>query len=240
MQQSAAGAESEWGDVLLAVAEQLKTPLTVIARQAELGELGEHPGAAHMQIMRTQADAALQLVDSYLLGLELLRGQTSLELEPVSVSSTLQDTAHALDRFAKQYNVEIAVDVAGKYQPVIAHGRGLRAALLSLGFGLVEAQMANAARGTRVTLAVHRTAQGIAAGVYGQNSTLNAAAWRRAVELCGRAPQPLIGLAAGTGAGLFVADTILRSMESGLQAGTHRRQRGLAAVFQTSRQLQFV
>jgi len=58
MQQTAATAGTEWSDLLLAVAEQLKVPLTIIARQAELGEIAEQP--AVWQLVRTQADAALQ------------------------------------------------------------------------------------------------------------------------------------------------------------------------------------
>lgn len=242
MQQSAGEAGAEWDGLLLAVAEQLKTPLTIIARQAELGEIAERPGGMETQVVRTQAEAALQLVDSYLLGLELMRGQTALQLEPVSLSSTLVDAAHALTRFARQYGVDIAVEVAGRYEPVMAHARGLRAALLSLGFGMVEAQTVPAAgrRAQRLTLAVHRTPHGIIAGVYGNNDTLNAEAWRRALKLCGRAPQPFTGLSSGTGAGLFVAHTILKSMASGLRVGTRNHERGLAATFQPSQQLSFV
>jgi hypothetical protein len=240
VQQSAAIAGTEWGDLLLAVAEQLKVPLTIIARQAELGGIVEQPGS--MQLVRTQADAALQLVDSYLLGLELLRGQTVLELEPVSVSSTLLDAAHALTGFAKQYGVDIAVDVPGAQPLVMAHSRGLYAALLSLGFGLIEAPALDAGRrhAPRLTLAARRTPHGIIAGVYGSNNALHASAWYKALQLCGRAPQPFTGLSAGTGAGLFVAHTILKSMESGLRVGARHRERGLAATFKTSQQLRFV
>lgn len=243
MQRAADGAGTEWGDLLLAIAEQLKVPLTIIARQAELGEMVGQPGVMQARMVHTQADAALQLVDSYLLGLELMRGQTQLQLEPVSIASTLMDTAHALSRFAKEYGVDVTLDVRGRYEPVMAHARGLHSALLSLGFGLVEAQQCRSASSvavSRVTLAVRRTYRGISAGVYAGNDVLAVASWRRALELCGRAPQPLPGLSSGTGAGLFVADTILRSMSSGLRVGTHHHDRGLAATFQPSSQLQFV
>jgi hypothetical protein len=240
MQHAAAVAGTEWGDLLSAVAEQLKVPLTVISRQAELceltGRLDDTP-----QLMRTQADAALQLVDSYLLGLELLRGQTSLELEPVSVSSTLVDTAHALTRFAKQYDVAVDVVVGGKYEPVMAHARGLRAALLSLGFGMIEAMAGGDDGQSRcLKLATHKTPHGIITGVYGAGDSLQAGQWRTALQLMGHAQQPFTGLSASTGAGLFVADTIFKGMASQLRVGLWQRQRGLAATLQPSRQLQLV
>ena len=55
--------------LLVSVAEQLKVPLTQIARRAELGEARILPIDA--RAVHTEATAALALVDSYLLSLEL-------------------------------------------------------------------------------------------------------------------------------------------------------------------------
>jgi hypothetical protein len=228
-------------DLLLSVAEQLKVPLTTIARQAELGQVFE-PGQADAEAIRTQATAALTLVDSYLLGLELLREQTELELEPVSVSSLLADTAHELDRFAKHYDVELELVTAGRYGPVMSHSRGLKAALLSLGFTLVEAEAAGEQRRhrRRVVLATHRTPHGIVTGLYGNYEALTADRWRTALRLVGRARQPITAFGVGSSAGLFVADTIFRSMHTRLRVGQYQHGRGLAATLQPSQQLSLV
>lgn len=233
-------ARPEANELLVAVAEQLKVPLAIIARQAELGSLTGEPGLVGAATIATQADAALLLVDSYLLGLELLRRQTQLELEPVSVSSLLVDTAHNLYGFARQYGVEVEVEAAGKYGPAMSNARGLKAVLLSLGFALVEAQAATDQHlPKRVVLATHRTPQGIVTGMYATHQIVSAAAWRRALVLCGKARQPYVELGAGS-AGLFVADTILRSMDSRLRVGRYLRRGGLAATLQSSRQLRLV
>jgi hypothetical protein len=241
------GVRPEANALLVSVAEQLKVPLAIIARQAELGSLsGGRP--LDPGVISTQADAALMLVDSYLLGLELLRTQTQLELEPVSVSSLMVDAAHDLHGFARQYGVTVEIETAGKYGPVMSNPRGLKAALLSLGFVLVEAQSAEGGLGLqdgakkpgRVLLAAHRTPHGIVAGMYGTNQTVSADAWRRAQALVGKAAQPLTALGGGTAAGLFVADTILRSMDSRLRVGRYLHRGGLAATLQPSRQLQLV
>jgi hypothetical protein len=230
----------EANELLKSVAEQLKVPLAIIARHAELGGLQD--GAVDAATIATQADAALLLVDSYLLGLELLRTQTQLELEPVSVSSLLVDTAHDLYGFARQYGVEVDLESAGRFGPVMGNARGLKAALLSLGFVLVEAQAAACSEGggARVLLATHRTPHGIVAGMYGATQTVTAEAWRRAQALCGKANQPFMALGGGTAAGLFVADTILRSMDSRLRVGRYAHANGLAATLQPSQQLQLV
>lgn len=233
-------ARPEANELLVSVAEQLKVPLAIIARQAELRELTGSESSMDVAIIAAQADAALILVDSYLLGLELLQSQTRLELEPVSVSSMLVDAAHELHGFARQYGITVEMETAGRYGPVMSNPRGLKAALLSLGFALIEAQAAAAEDVPhKVVLATHRTPHGIITGIYGSQS-VTMDAWRRALTLCGKASQPLTGLSSGSSAGLFVADAILRSMDSRLRPGRYLRRGGLAATLQPSRQLQLV
>jgi hypothetical protein len=241
MEMSEGGQAVQADSLLLSIAEHLKVPLTAIARQAELGQLTGRVELTDASAISTQATAALTLVDSYLLGLELMSRQAELELEPVSVSSMLMDTAHDLDRFARHYQVQLEVEVGGKFGPVMSNPRGLRAALLSLGFALVEAQAAQDMQGPRrVVMATHRTPRGIVTGIYGQYESLSAERWRAALGLAGKARQPITSLMPGSGAGLFVADTILRSMDTHLRVGRYLHQRGLAATLQPSRQLQFV
>jgi len=235
---SLAGGETT--DVLRSVAEQLKVPLTIIARQAELGQKLGGTSPQDLQAMQVQANTALTLVDCYLLGLALSQGQARLELEPVSLSSVITSAAQDLYHLARQHNVELEVQVAGKYEPVMANQRGLKAALTSLGYGLLETAATQANRRHYLTFAVHRTPHGLVAGVYGQYKELEAREWRTALKLCGQASQPFVGLCAGSGAGLFVADTILRSMTTQLRVGRHQKEAGLAATFQPSGQLTLV
>ncbi|HEY8999328.1 MAG TPA: hypothetical protein VIM53_03340 [Candidatus Saccharimonadales bacterium] len=228
--------------LLRSVAEQLKLPLTVIARQAELGACSELPTTAMMSAIQAQSDVALRLVDSYLLGLQLAEEQTELALEPVSVAATLVDVAEDLRALAKLYQVQLEVVVDGKYAPVMAHARGFRAALLSLGYELIEAHAATNGPSTheRLAFAVHRTPHGVVAGLYGKFEALNAAQWRKSLELCGRARQAAPNLTAGSGAGLFVAETLFSAMDTRVRVGRFHKKIGLAATLQSSRQLQLV
>ncbi len=221
--------------LLRSVAEQLKLPLTIIARRAELGEMLGEAGVTDFAAMRLQATLALGLVDSYLLGLQLADGQTQLDIEPVSVSSLLVEAAHELQAVAKQYDVHIEVALAGKYGPVMANRRGLKAALMSLGYALLGAQPTAEKR--RMVLAAHRTAHGITAGMYGPFDGLNAGSWRQALTLVGKARQPFGTLSGDGGAGLFVAETILQAMETRLRVGKHDNRYGLATTLQPSQQL---
>jgi len=225
-------------ELLASVAEQLKVPLTTIARQAELSQLTDQ--AMDAGLLQTQATVALTLVDSYLLGLQLLEAQGSLALEPVSVASTLYEVAHQLHGFARTYGVTLDLTIDGRYEPVMAHRAGLCAALTSLGYALVEAQAAQSAGGRRLHFAVHRGAGGIVAGLYGSYESLGSAQLRSALALCGRARQPFTALAATSSAGIFVADTILQAMTTRLRVARHQHQTGLAATLLPSHQLQLV
>lgn len=238
MQENQTVLEGTTPSLLRSVAEQLKLPLATIARQAELAELTGDLSGVDVATLQTQAVAALALVDSYLLGLQLAEGQTELALEPVSVSSLLVDVAHELDKFAKQHGAGLQLHIAGRYEPVMAHQAGLRSALLTTGYALIE----NYPKATHspLTLAVHRTPKGIVTGIYGDYDQLGMGAWRRALDLQGRATQPIPGLTSGNGAGLFIAEAILRAMATKLRVGKYLRQYGLATTLQPSQQLQFV
>lgn len=240
MQASQAAATDErTRQLLLSVAEQLKVPLTHIARQTELVTDGT-VDTLNAKIIAVHASMALTLVDGYLLGLELLHNKNQLELEPVSVASLLVDTAHALEGHAQQYRVPLELHIGGRYEPVMAHAAGLKAALLSMGFAMIEAQAARPKNVSRhIMLAGHRKSSGIVAGMYGHEA-LDPAQWRKALALCGKAQQPLAEIFGTPGAGVFVADMLAQAMESRVRIGRHGRQAGFALTLQPSQQLQFI
>ncbi len=224
--------------LLLSVTEQLKLPLLQIARQAELASLAKSPDLSEIQ---TTAESALQLIDSYVLGMRLsLEGQHELMLEPVSISSVLYDTGQQLNALAKFYGVKLELNIAGKFGPVLAHRQGLQAALTSLGSALIEALPALESPQLRLQLATHRCRYGIVAGLYSDTETLTTEALRQGRKLHGRSRQPLVHVTHASGAGIFVADAILHAMRLKLQVSRHHNLYGLGAVLQPNHQLQLV
>lgn len=224
---------------LRSIAEQLKMPLMYLARQAELCRQGD-TAETTFKSMQTHADMALRLVDSYLLGLDLSGKQSKLQLEPVPIAAALYDVAHDLTPLARQRNTDIELVLAGKYGQVMAHPAGLRAALYGLGFVLSEVVHPEKIRNT-LRIAAHRTRGGIVAGLYIEGST-DVQTTLRASNISRNAGmrQPFPNLTAGTGAGIFVADTIFDAMQTRLRAGRFQNQQGLAVTLQPSRQLQLV
>ncbi len=226
--------------LLRSVAEQLKTPLMYLARQAELGTGAANTPEEIFKCMQVHADMSLRLVDSYLLGLDIADSQTALELEPVSLSAVLYDVAHDLTPLARQANTDVELILGGKYGQVMAHSAGLRAALYGLGLVLSEAATSGVVR-KKLRIAAHRSRNGLVTGVYidgiekTQASLVDIQSSRSNFKR-----QAFSQLTANTGAGILVADTIFAAMQVKLRQGKYKGQQGLAATLLPSHQLQLV
>lgn len=228
---------SEQGTLLLSVAEQLKQPLLYIARSSELGLMDEAiDQTALLRQIESHAAMALRLVDSYMLGVDMLQTHADLELESMSLSSLLTDVAHELTPLARQYDVELELGIDGRYGPVMSHPAALRAALHSLASVIVALPMGEA-RGAVMRLGAHRGQDGIVTGVY--HSAM--ARLPRAGDLLnnGRSErrQPLTEVGGGSAAGVFVAQHLFDSMRSPLRLHRHHGLQGFAAPLQLSKQL---
>lgn len=226
--------------LLNVLVEQMKLPYMQIARLAEFGQL-DKSNTFNLADIEITADNALKLIDSYILSTKLARAQNYLQLEPVSLSAVLHDTANQLSQLAKQYNCELELHLAGRYEPVMAHRAGLEAALSSLGYAMIEAQVDIGANSKPIIkLAAHRGRSGIVAGLFTAGDSLTTSLYNRGRGLYGRARQPLTDLTATSGAGIFVADSLLSSMSTKLRVAHHQKLTGLAATFSPSQQMVFV
>ena len=228
--------------LLMSVAEQIKLPLLQIARQAELARLSGPDAPDPLSKIQTTADSALSLLDNYVLAVRLnLEAQShSLGLEPVSISSVLFDVGNQLSQYAKGYGVNLELHIAGRYGTVMAHRAGLEAALVSLGLSLIEALPAQESPQLKLQLATHRCRYGVVAGLYTDAERLTGDALRHGQRLHGQSRQPLRNLSHTAGAGVFVADSLLRAMNLQLKVSRHHRLYGLGAVLQPNHQLQLV
>ncbi|MDB5185773.1 MAG: hypothetical protein JWL85_296 [Candidatus Saccharibacteria bacterium] len=222
--------------LLRALAEQLKLPLLHIARQAELAAMTGSTSVPNTTITQT-ASMALQLIDGYLLSTDL-HAQQSLHLEPVSISSVLHDTAQRLQFLARQYNCEVEIHLAGKYEPVMGHRESLETAFTMLGYSFIESITEGKDR--RLVLAAHRSGKGLVAGVFGNHPGLTADMYRRARALYGNSRQALPTVSPASGAGVFIADSLLAPSGSPLRVARHQKLNGLAATLFPSQQMQLV
>jgi hypothetical protein len=222
------------------LAEELKLPLTQIARQAELSELSES-GCTNCRAIHTNADTALRLADSYLLSLQLHNGQGgALTREPIAPRSLLFDACHALSPLAGRYGVQLELPPETVSQPVLVQRAVLHSALVSLGSCLITALPVAAGEQQCLQFTAQRNGAGIAMGIYGDLQELKPFAVRRARELHGTARQPLPDLFPGSASGFFIADSILNAMSLHLRASRWRKLFGVSITLESSQQLQLV
>jgi len=231
---------SEQERLFLGLTEQLARPLLQVSRLSELASTDDSVrSAAHWQTIRTIADTSLQLVESYALSLRVHGEILPLEIEPVTISSLLYDTAEALSPLAGQYKVKLELETGPRVYPIMADRKILKSAMTSLGQVFVAAQGESNADGV-VRLAAHRSRHGMVAGLYGGMPQLGAESLRRAHAMQGAARQPLHRLVSGPAAGVFVADSLLQTLAARLHVARYHNQTGLAATLKPSQQLQLV
>lgn len=224
----------------IALAEQLQVPLLQIARLAESGATLRFSKSKHQQLMgliELTSSTALRLLEAYTLSMRVADDQLMLNLEPVSLSSVMQDAAHQLSTLANRYDCKLELSIDGRYGPVMANPAAIEHAMLSLGYMIIESTAARGKRHNVLRFGVHRSRAGLVAGIFGEMDDLQNKAYIRARSLLGRARQPIPGLSATSGAGLFVADTLFSAQSAPMKVMRHQKQLGFGATFMPSHQL---
>lgn len=226
--------------LFLNLAEQFGHVFLLMTRLAERAErLSAESRDAQWQIVRDISESAMFLTEAYADGNKLRHHLAAPEIEPVTVSVLLYTAAERLRPFANQYGVQLELDDLPRLTPVMSDRHILQAALASLGQVFVLSQSEAEGRPS-LRFAAHRTRYGIVAGVYSEDNELTAAALRRGNALYGRSPQPLGKLVSHSASGVFVADTLLRSISAKLHVARYRGQVGLAITLPVCDQLQLV
>jgi hypothetical protein len=228
----------------MTLSEDLALPLIQIKSSLELLQSQNFAKAAARQYALGAAlsvDTGLQLVEAYKLLLNA-EDNAKLPIEPLAVGAILEDIAHKLEPYAKQYHTTIEVSVQPKLAPILAHQPSLAAALEILSTSIIRAQSAQSDKKTyNLVLGAHRSPDNvIAAGVFSSVHGLSDRTLRAARGLVGKARQPLPAVPAGAAAGVLVADMICAAMWQPLRAAAHHSLPGLATMVPASKQLNFI
>ena len=217
--------------LLAVLAEELRLPLLQINHSSQLGGMtGE---TSQFTDIESVSKAGLRLIDSYLLTLKVLRGQQALPLAPVSLRAVMSDVAMSLQELSSLYGCEVQVKVPRRSSLVMSHKEGLYMALLGLGHTLIT--QSQAARQNRVIFEAHASKQKVLAGV-STDSRLDKASLKASRKLFGNVKQPMKSIH-GSGAGLFIADTLFGAMDAGLNQTSREGRSGMYAALIPSTQL---
>lgn len=224
---------------IINIAEQLKLPFLQILREVEALRLENKNDLNNIE---TSAEYALSLLDNYLLSIRLSNKELEFNSEPVSISHILYESARLLEKLAKQYGVFIELDINGKFGPVEANGLGLQSAIFSAGSSLIEAVSANTSdkSSKRLYLASHKSRYGIVIGAYIDNMIITNKILKQGRALMGISRQPFPTIIPSAGAGILVADRIMKAMNLDLKSSRHNKLYGIGAVLHSNEQLQLV
>jgi hypothetical protein len=230
--------------LLIALSDDLTLPLLQIRSTLEVIETEKYSAKAladHIKMIGLSAETGLHLAEAYRLVLQSDK-LVDLPLEPVAIGAILDDIAHQLTPYAKEYATKIHIDVQGRLNPVLAHQPSLIAALECLSTSLIRAQAAQTqAKEYHIILGAHRSANNlIATGVFSNVQGLSDRTLRAARTLAGNARQPLPALPAGAASGVLIADMLCSALWQPLRAAAHKNMPGLVVGVPASKQLQFV
>lgn len=222
------------------LAEQVRVPFLQITHISELAHIKDDP----IELKRLfneigiSSKAALRLIDGYLLSLHLKQQQV-LELEPISIGSVFYDVAQQVDDYAKSHDCDIRLNIKGKNLPVMAQREAVESALINLGYSFIDA-IASSDKKVTITLGSGKNSAGVSAGVFSDSSELTAELFKKAKLLKGVAKQPLGLFTAGSGAGVFVADSLFEALGRQLKVAKMQSQKGLAVNLDPSHQLAII
>lgn len=228
----------------MTLSEDLALPLLQIKSSVELLEVKNFvKTAARQHAAETSLNiaAGLQQLEAYRLLLaadELAK----LPMEPLAIGALMDDIAHKLTSYARQYDTRIEVSVQHRLSLVLANQASLASALEVLSSSLIRAQAAQSdQKSFQLVLGAHTAPdKSIAAGVFSETHGLSDRALRAARGLVGKARQPLPALPAGAAAGVLVADMLCAALWQPLRAAAHDNLAGLVTSLPVSKQLKLV
>lgn len=228
----------------MALSGDLALPLLQIKSALELLEAKNY---AKPQARNYAKDTYLN-IDSGILQIEayrLLLGSQDIDkliMEPLAIGVLLEDIAHRLGPYAKQYDTTIEVSVQHRLAPVLTHQPSIASAIEVLSASLIRAQAAQIEQKTyRLVLGAHSTPDNsVATGVFSSVHGLSDRTLRAARSLVGKARQPLPAVPAGAAAGVLVADMLCAALWQPLRAAAHDNLAGLATNLPVSKQLKLV
>lgn len=212
--------------LLKSLAEELKNPLILIARQAEMDN--------HVSIQRT-AEHTLQLIDSYLLIAQTEYGQKVLPLETVGIGSVIYEVISEFRPLAEQRGIDLSMQI--KDANVMAHRAGLKSAL----WCLTELCSSSADNGRKqVKIQTAKQGEKILITVLGEGLELAEKDVELNRRLQGQSRLAAAGKLDDSGVRLAIADTLATTFGQGIKVKKSARFTGFGFDVMNSRQLTLV
>lgn len=237
--------ENYWGidtgraSILQSVAEDLKTPLLRILTQVEASQLSNKYSTKEIAVI---AEAALRLLDSYIVGAKVYNGQQELALQPVSAQAVVYDCRQYVSKLASLQGFDHDISVSRDTGLIMANPRALTSAITSLAYGLLHntSSPKSGNSNNKLVFTVKRAGPKVKLGVFSSDCSLSSKSLHKLRNLKGIAQQLSPEFIHGSSAGILIADQLFSGMNSQLQVSRYKGMSGLTAQLLPSKQLTLI
>lgn len=223
--------------LLGSLAHELKNPLTLIARKAELEALSAE-NIAFSELQDT-AEQTLRLIDSYMLMAQSEYGQVKLPIETVGIGSVIYEVLQELGPIAEKNKVLISTII--KDSEVMSHKSGLKAALwclVRLAIDFMPGE--DVKKRSEIVVKTKSHADQMDILVLGSNLDIEKKDIVKARSMQGSSRMALCLKNEGSGIQLAIADILASSLGDGLNVVNQGGMNGLVISLRKSHQLQLI
>lgn len=221
--------------LLGSLARELKNPLILMARQAELE--GLNSGDPTYLSIKNTAEQTLKLIDSYLMLAQAEYGQVKLPLETVGVGSIIYDVMEEFRPIAKQQQISLVSDIHD--QIVMTNSNGLKAALWCLLNMALESVVDGQKSGQIIVSSKKLKKNTVSVSVLG-DLEVNRSEIQSARSLQGYSHLAMALHSKSSGIHLAIAELFANSVGDGLHVASHGARKGLSLRLNKSQQLQLI
>ncbi len=220
--------------LLSALARELKNPLILIARQAEVA--GKSSETKVLSEIEKVADDALKLIDGYLLMAQSEYGQQTLPLQTIGVGSVIYDSVKALEAKAPRRQLGIHTDIKDSH--VMANPTGLGVAIRCL-LEIIFAQPRSTGEKEIIRINTRPEGDRISISILSNNLDITDKTLKDAQKLQGISHLAHADLPQ-SGVRLAIAEALIRSFGSTLSIRKNRGLKGFSFDLNISRQLSLI
>lgn len=220
-------------EILNSLASDLKRPLVLIARQAELGKSSS--SKQHFTSMQETAEETLKLIDSYLLMAQSEYGQQLLPTESFGIGSVIYNVAEEIRPMAKKANVDIVLDVRDAL--VMANPKGLKATIWCLSDMVLAQTSADQDNGV-IEISTRKSTGDIKVSVLSRSMKVKNSDLDKAQKNLGKTHMTLSSSGSESGVRLAIASLLGESLGTTLRAVRGRQMQGIGFNLALSNQLQ--
>lgn len=226
--------KNENSKVFHSLVNDLKRPLVLLAREAELAEITKQKSS--FKSIKNTAEHTLKLIDSYLLLAKSEYGQLVLPLESVGVGAVIYDVMQDIEYLAKRANVEVNCQINGGN--VMANRSGLKATI----FCLSDMALSAAQEGKRgkLLISTKQVDKNIRISILSDSMEVKNSDIKRASKHQGKAHRAFNNVSSDSGVRLALAEALSSALGSHLTAAKSKNLQGIGFDLLKSQQLSLV